>query len=372
MTRSTEQVAAMYELHKAGWTYDNIGERYGVCRERVRQLFARAGLPRVVRLRKPERDLIHAEGMKAEIAAAFRRVGNVQAVANALELDVRAVRHILDELQLHAYATKQGDLRQYDDAELIDCLRTAGAYVDGVLSIQGYAAFAADRTLDDGRPWPTHQALQLRFGSWAAAKRAVGLAVSPRRRPPGRWTANTCAQALAAVWAELRHPPTYGEFVAVHAGRPELPSPATVRIRLGPRWPVVIETVDRWRASGETAQSPSNDAAPPRRYSPTEVSAFVRAAAVKDAVLERAAGKCECCGEAAPFMRADGSPYLEVHHVVPLSQGGEDGTGNAVALCPNCHRKLHVCPDVAGDRARLEALLAAAGLCQGAAPRIAA
>lgn len=372
MARSTEQVAAMYELHKAGWTYDNIGERYGVCRERVRQLFAREGLPRVLRPRKAERDLIRAEAMNAEIAAAFRRVGNVQAVASALGLDVGAVRHIVDGLQLHAYATKQGDLRQYDDAELVNCLRTAGANVDGVLSVQGYDAFAADRTLDDGRPWPTHQALQLRFGSWAAAKGAVGLAVSPRRRPPGRWTATTCAQALAAVWAELGHPPTHGEYVAIHAARPELPSPATARIRLGRRWPVVIETVDRWRASHESTQTPSNDAAPPRRYSPTEVSAFVRAAAVKNAVLERAAGKCECCGESAPFVRADGTPYLEVHHLVPLSQGGEDTTGNAVALCPNCHRKLHVCPDVAGDRARLEALLAAAGLREGSARRTAA
>lgn len=58
--------------------------------------------------------------------------------------------------------------------------------------------------------------------------------------------------------------------------------------------------------------------------------------------LSRAEGKCELCGQPAPFLRAaDGSPYLEVHHVVPLAQDGEDTVDNARALCPNCHRRVH-------------------------------
>lgn len=58
-------------------------------------------------------------------------------------------------------------------------------------------------------------------------------------------------------------------------------------------------------------------------------------------VLCQAAGKCECCGNEAPFRREDGSPYLEVHHVHQLSDGGEDTISNAIAVCPNCHRELH-------------------------------
>ncbi|WP_415859815.1 HNH endonuclease [Bacillus cereus] len=59
-------------------------------------------------------------------------------------------------------------------------------------------------------------------------------------------------------------------------------------------------------------------------------------------VLERANGYCEKCKQEAPFKRAkDGTPYLEVHHVVPLAQGGEDSVENAVGMCPNCHRKAH-------------------------------
>ena len=34
--------------------------------------------------------------------------------------------------------------------------------------------------------------------------------------------------------------------------------------------------------------------------------------------------------------------FLECHHIIWLAQGGEDTIANTVALCPNCHRKMHV------------------------------
>lgn len=70
--------------------------------------------------------------------------------------------------------------------------------------------------------------------------------------------------------------------------------------------------------------------------------AFRRNADVVAEVLIRANGTCEECHSSAPFLRAtDNSPYLEVHHLKQLSAGGEDTVANAIALCPNCHRKLH-------------------------------
>ena len=69
---------------------------------------------------------------------------------------------------------------------------------------------------------------------------------------------------------------------------------------------------------------------------------FRRNADVIAEVLLRANGHCEHCGKKAPFIRAkDGSPYLEVHHKIMLSLGGEDTVENAIAVCPNCHRELH-------------------------------
>lgn len=70
--------------------------------------------------------------------------------------------------------------------------------------------------------------------------------------------------------------------------------------------------------------------------------AFKRNADVIAEVLIRAEGNCEKCGKEAPFKRvSDGTPYLEVHHIKRLADGGEDTVKNAMAVCPNCHRELH-------------------------------
>ncbi|CVG58634.1 Predicted restriction endonuclease [Serratia marcescens] len=68
---------------------------------------------------------------------------------------------------------------------------------------------------------------------------------------------------------------------------------------------------------------------------------YVRDPAVKAWVLRQSKGYCERCGEYAPFSIKSDSPYLEVHHVIPLSLSGADTVSNCVALCPNCHRALH-------------------------------
>jgi len=34
-----------------------------------------------------------------------------------------------------------------------------------------------------------------------------------------------------------------------------------------------------------------------------------------------------------------------VHHIIPLADGGPDTLENVAALCPNCHRKMHVLKD---------------------------
>ena len=48
------------------------------------------------------------------------------------------------------------------------------------------------------------------------------------------------------------------------------------------------------------------------------------------------------CNKAAPFIDTKGMPYLQVHHIVWLKNGGEDIIYNTVALFPNCYRKMHI------------------------------
>jgi hypothetical protein len=69
---------------------------------------------------------------------------------------------------------------------------------------------------------------------------------------------------------------------------------------------------------------------------------FIRNQYVVAEVLYRANGHCESCKSPAPFLRnTDNTPYLEVHHILTLAEGGDDTVENAIALCPNCHRKAH-------------------------------
>ncbi|MGY2259991.1 HNH endonuclease [Pseudomonas sp. SDO55104_S430] len=67
---------------------------------------------------------------------------------------------------------------------------------------------------------------------------------------------------------------------------------------------------------------------------------YVRDPEVRAWVRNEAEGRCEGCGEPAPFHMFD-LPFLEVHHVKPLAEKGSDQITNAVALCPNCHRRCH-------------------------------
>ena len=71
-------------------------------------------------------------------------------------------------------------------------------------------------------------------------------------------------------------------------------------------------------------------------------SGYNRSAEVVKETKRRAKGVCQLCKQPAPFIDKKGNPYLESHHVVWLSRGGEDSTANTVALCPNCHTKMHV------------------------------
>ena len=83
---------------------------------------------------------------------------------------------------------------------------------------------------------------------------------------------------------------------------------------------------------------------PPPETKKTSKS-FKRDPQVIAIVKRRAKGICELCGQPAPFEQDKGHPFLEVHHVVPLADGGLDQTSNAVALCPNCHRRCHYAVD---------------------------
>ena len=66
-----------------------------------------------------------------------------------------------------------------------------------------------------------------------------------------------------------------------------------------------------------------------------------RSRRVRKYALLRASGTCELCREPAPFLGAQRRPFLEVHHLHRLGDGGPDRPENVAAICPNCHRAVH-------------------------------
>jgi hypothetical protein len=93
-----------------------------------------------------------------------------------------------------------------------------------------------------------------------------------------------------------------------------------------------------------TAQRQARLLAAPRFPPKVQVTTwtFARNPDVVAEVLHHAKGVCQMCDMPAPFIRRrDETPYLEVHHRVQLSHGGEDTIENAIAVCPNCHREAH-------------------------------
>ncbi|WP_275837114.1 HNH endonuclease signature motif containing protein [Mesorhizobium sp. YIM 152430] len=81
------------------------------------------------------------------------------------------------------------------------------------------------------------------------------------------------------------------------------------------------------------------NAAPDRRDVHTSV--IERSRHVRDYVVARSNGHCEGCEDPAPFLRPNGVPYIEPHHILRLSDGGPDDPRSVIGLCPNCHRRVH-------------------------------
>lgn len=106
---------------------------------------------------------------------------------------------------------------------------------------------------------------------------------------------------------------------------------------------LLAENIDISRKSAHEDRLSRLKNAPKRPKGRTVSTAiYIRNPDVVAEVLLRANGICEKCNNEAPFIRkSDNTPYLEVHHIDQLANGGDDTVENAQALCPNCHREAH-------------------------------
>ncbi len=64
--------------------------------------------------------------------------------------------------------------------------------------------------------------------------------------------------------------------------------------------------------------------------------------------LKRLYKTCQITGGDFIFLKLNGEPYLEVHHLVPLGEGGSDDPTNLVVISAHIHRMLHHAASVEG------------------------
>jgi 5-methylcytosine-specific restriction protein A len=122
-----------------------------------------------------------------------------------------------------------------------------------------------------------------------------------------------------------------------------------IRFRLEPVGGTEIEIDDGTPASLSEAELfektkgsvPSGGQGGSRETSSGTRRRYARSELVKEFALRVAEGVCQGCEEEAPFIDESGSPFLEVHHLHRRSDGGADDPENVIALCPNCHRRVH-------------------------------
>ena len=238
-----ERAAAIFAYYSSGATLQEVGDRYGISRERVRQILKAHGYP--VRSVKQAAALHRANQfeMAPQILALHRELGDPRQVAEQIGISQTTVREVVraagtaNPLPASTLRRKFGvTQKRYSDEELLQCVRTASQRLGGVLTTAAYSEFGRGRTLDDERPWPSHQSLQLRFGSWREALQRAGLRANPPSAIAGQriFEAGHCIDAVRHVAREVGHSPTAAEYDrAARASDGALPSLATVRHRLG-------------------------------------------------------------------------------------------------------------------------------------------
>ena len=113
--------------------------------------------------------------------------------------------------------------------------------------------------------------------------------------------------------------------------------------------------MDRYRVTMRTRrQKPS--------VRPTATREFARDPLIVAIGKVRASFKCEVPNCKHPmFMDVGNLPYCEVHHILPLAEGGEDDLDNVACLCPAHHREVHHGKSASGVREGLMELREHAG-----------
>jgi hypothetical protein len=142
--------------------------------------------------------------------------------------------------------------KAYSERDILAALTATAMALGHVPSPREYVPLARDLGL------PSLPTVLNRMGDWTSAIRAAGMRprTANRRARQRRWTEDACWEALRRVVDEIGEMPTVLSYQCHTADRPDLPSAATVRNRLG-RWSSIITRLAAERELATLHQQPA-------------------------------------------------------------------------------------------------------------------
>ncbi len=253
-----ERMAQMRSLRERGFSLDEIALRFGVSRERVRQILRAHGAPDpdLVADARRRRTAQLAEQRVDELLALWRAGHEPRSAASALGLQAAACRSTIarfatdvDKAARRANLAGARGAQTYSERDIIVALRAVAAGLGRVPSAKEYALLAR------GLELPSLPTVLNRMGGWSRAVSAAGMTPigAPAAARTRRWTQTACQEALRRVVGELGTIPTVSSYDRHATGRPDLPSSATLRNRLG-RWSAITAQLAAERELARHAQ----------------------------------------------------------------------------------------------------------------------
>jgi len=224
----------MVFLRRLGYTLEEIGEKYSLTRERVRQIIGNKITPNEVRELRDERLEQYVEKNREQIIARLREGISLQKIAIEFDVPLRAINPVLrsaDRITLSMRAAQSQMERRSQLHDSIPDLQEAARILGRTPSIGDYNELYRFGKLPEGAL--SSQSVIIRFRNWRDACVAAGLtphdAPSSSKMGAKRYSTERCLKAIVRYYNEYGEWPTYDKYDVAYAK----PCSGTIRKRLG-------------------------------------------------------------------------------------------------------------------------------------------